>query len=445
MAIFDKGSFSARFKTDNLRPSTILNPQQRVTLINYIPKRKYKEITNTMQKNILDEVHDYVGRFIAYPSEHARVADVSWIAHTYLTKAFEELGYTTPRLLIISPAKRSGKSRFIDITALLVQSPDSMISPSPASLYTSIECSEKIPTLLIDEVGRILERKDISEFLTIVEAGFQPGRTIPRVTFNAEGKRKIERFKVYAPMLMAGIDNGRMPDTILDRSIILRMKRNIGTRLSYRPRKHAANGQALAEKLATWASEVIDKVKEIEPVMPHELNDREQDKWEPLFIVGQLADVTDVTDVTNVTAVSGGWLDRIRLASLELSKEDKDTDPASNSELLLKDICNIIHDDDFGSKDRIRTADVTGKLHAIDESPWSNYNFGRPLDGSGLARLLKPYGIRPKTIRFDKETDKGYYKSDFEDAFKRYLGVHQETPVTYVTDVTSVTKPIMYF
>jgi len=130
---------------------------------------------------------------------------------------------------------------------------------------------------------------------------------------------------------------------------------------------------------------------------------------------------------------------------LELSKEDKDTDPASNSELLLKDICNIIHDGDFGSKDRIKTADVTGKLHSIDESPWSNYNFGRPLDGSGLARLLRPYGIRPKTIRFDKETDKGYYKSDFEDAFKRYLGVQPETPVTYVTDVTPVTKPIIYF
>lgn len=398
-----------------------------------------------MQKNILDDVYDYVGRFIAYPSEHAKVADVAWIAHTYLTKQFEELGYTTPRLLIISPAKRSGKSRFIDITALLVQSPDSMISPSPASLYTSIECSEVIPTLLIDEVGRILERKDISEFLTIVEAGFQPGRTIPRVTFNTEGKRKLERFKVYAPMLMAGIDNGRMPDTITDRSIILRMRRNIGARLSYRPRRHAAEGQALAEKLAVWATEVIDRVKEIEPVMPDQLNDREQDKWEPLFIVGQLADVTDVTDVTNVTAVSGGWLDRIRLAALDLSKEDKDTEETSKSELMLKDIDNVFRNNDFGKIDRIKTVEILSKLNNIDESPWSTYNYGKPLEGGGLARILKPYHIRPRTIRFDKDTDKGYYKSDFEDAFKRYLGVHPETPVTPVTYVTPVTQPIIYF
>jgi hypothetical protein len=48
----------------------------------------------------------------------------------------------------------------------------------------------------------------------------------------------------------------------------------------------------------------------------------------------------------------------------------------------------------------------------------------------GLARLLKPFGIRPATLRFQKEgksgdnpsiTDKGYLRSQFEDVFSRYL------------------------
>ena len=80
------------------------------------------------------------------------------------------------------------------------------------------------------------------------------------------------------------------------------------------------------------------------------------------------------------------------------------------------------------------------KLNSIDESSWSSFNYGRPLDGSGLAKLLRPYGIKPKTIRFDKETDKGYYTSDFEDAWKRYLGTPPEMPVTHVTEVTFVTQ-----
>jgi hypothetical protein len=233
-------------------------------------------------------------------------------------------------------------------------------------------------------------------------------------------------------MLMAGIDNGRMPETITGRSVILRMKRNIGKRLSYRPRKHKAEGAALAGKLAAWSKTVFDKVQDIEPIMPDQLNDREQDKWEPLFIVGQLADVTTVTPVTDVTG-NLGWLERIKDAALELSEEDKDTDTTSKSELLLKDIENI-------SFDKISTFNLLIEINKIDESSWSTYNFGKPLDGGGLARLLRPYGIKPKTIRFDKDTDKGYYRSDFEDAFKRYLGVRPETPVTPVTPVTLVTE-----
>src|SRR5258708_7843870 len=112
------------------------------------------------QENILDAIYNYVSKFIVYPSEHAKVAHVAWIAHTGLLLAF----YATPRLMILSPEKRSGKTRLLEITKLLVQNPIGMVSPSPASLYTLIEGSEVAPTLLIDEVGRLLERKDISDF-----------------------------------------------------------------------------------------------------------------------------------------------------------------------------------------------------------------------------------------------------------------------------------------
>src|SRR5579872_6618200 len=113
------------------------------------------------EKTILDELYDFVGKFIAYPSEHARIAHVAWIAHTYLLPAF----YATPRLAVLSPEKRSGKTRLLEITKLLVQNPVAMVSPSPAALYTLVEASEVTPTFLIDEIGRLLEKKDISDFI----------------------------------------------------------------------------------------------------------------------------------------------------------------------------------------------------------------------------------------------------------------------------------------
>ena len=47
---------------------------------------------------------------------------------------------------------------------------------------------------------------------------------------------------------------------------------------------------------------------------------------------------------------------------------------------------------------------------------------GKPLDARSLARLLKPFDIRPHGLRLeDGITPKGYYIRDFADAWSRYL------------------------
>ena len=43
-----------------------------------------------------------------------------------------------------------------------------------------------------------------------------------------------------------------------------------------------------------------------------------------------------------------------------------------------------------------------------------------PLTSHSLARLLKPYGIRPRSIRIGPQTPKGYLCEDFSDAWGRY-------------------------
>ena len=39
---------------------------------------------------LLDQVYAFLGRFVAYPSEHARVAHTLWIAHAHAMDAFAE-------------------------------------------------------------------------------------------------------------------------------------------------------------------------------------------------------------------------------------------------------------------------------------------------------------------------------------------------------------------
>ena len=55
-------------------------------------------------------------------------------------------------------------------------------------------------------------------------------------------------------------------------------------------------------------------------------------------------------------------------------------------------------------------------------SPWAEYRGGKPITKAQIARLLKPFGVSPGTIRLDDgHTPKGYYLTAFSDAFARYL------------------------
>jgi hypothetical protein len=66
---------------------------------------------------------------------------------------------------------------------------------------------------------------------------------------------------------------------------------------------------------------------------------------------------------------------------------------------------------------KIASSHLVKALNEVEESPWG----GWPLGTRGLARRLKPYGVRPAQIRVGERTLKGYRAADFEDPFGRYL------------------------
>jgi hypothetical protein len=56
---------------------------------------------------LLDELDNYLARYVAFPSIEARHAVALWVVHCHAVDAFE----STPRLALISPEKGSGKTR----------------------------------------------------------------------------------------------------------------------------------------------------------------------------------------------------------------------------------------------------------------------------------------------------------------------------------------------
>ena len=80
---------------------------------------------------VLRRVHDFLGRFVAYPSAHAQIAHALWIVHAHLMDRWD----STPRLAFLSPEPGSGKTRALEITELLVPGAVAAINVSPAYLF----------------------------------------------------------------------------------------------------------------------------------------------------------------------------------------------------------------------------------------------------------------------------------------------------------------------
>ena len=78
--------------------------------------------------------------------------------------------------------------------------------------------------------------------------------------------------------------------------------------------------------------------------------------------------------------------------------------------------------------DRLPSARLCDLLAAQEEAPWGEMR-GKPITPHALAPLLKPYGIRPRTVRLPEgNTPRGYHREDFKDAWSRYTRDQTATP-----------------
>ena len=95
------------------------------------------------------------------------------------------------------------------------------------------------------------------------------------------------RFSTWGAKAIALI--GKLPDTLADRSIEVRLKRKLPGE-SVEKVRHADPElfHSLAQRCARWAADHIDQIRAARPSMPEALNDRAQDSWEPLIAIAEL-------------------------------------------------------------------------------------------------------------------------------------------------------------
>ncbi len=203
---------------------------------------------------------------------------------------------------------------------------------------------------------------------------------------------------------IAGINAIKLAETVTSRSIVFELRRKTASESVERLRRAEAGlFETLARKLARFAEDYSQQVKEARPALPDALGDREQDNFEPLLQIASVA--------------GGHWPDTALNTALRLSGATQI--PISSANELLADIQEV-----FEAKQviKITTTELINALCEDIEKSWATYNRGKQLSPRQLSTKLKDYGITSKTIRINGyETAKGFEYEQFNDAFERYL------------------------
>ncbi len=367
---------------------------------------------------LLSRVESFLARFVAYPSEHARVAHTLWVFHAHLMHAWE----STPRIAFLSIEPGSGKSRALEVTELLVPRPIHAVNASPAYLFRKVSDPAGPPTILFDEIDTIFgpKAKDNEDIRGMLNAGHRRGAMAGRCVVRGKVV-ETEELPAYCAVALAGL--GELPDTILSRSVIVRMRRRAPHERvePFRHRLHAPEGHELRDHLEAWAAEVAPLVRNAWPDMPEGIEDRNADVWEPLLAVADVADSgPDIAD--------NSWSTRARVAAVALVAELQDSTPSLGVRLLA-DVRAVF---EATSRPSLATEELLAELREIEDGPWADLR-GKALDSRGLSRRLKPYDVKPKTIRVGDSTPRGYTRDDFIDAWSRYLPQPPDRSATSAT------------
>lgn len=344
--------------------------------------------------DLLDKVLLALRKYIIFPSDDDAIAVTLWIAATHAQPAWEH----APRLAAVSPAKRCGKSRLMDIVELLVHQPLITVNISPAALVRSIGRDDP-PTIMLDEADTVFGKKAVADthedLRGLLNAGHQRNR--PYIRWDMI-KREPESCATFSMAMLAGI--GDLPDTIMDRAVVIRMRRRAPgeTVANFRTRRDTPALHKLRTELNTWVRRVISQLAAHEPKMPVE--DRQADTWTPLVSIAD--------------AASGEWPERARKTVLAMCAA-AETEEQTIGQRLLEDIRTI-----FGESPNMHTSTLIEALHKIEDGPWADW-YGKPFSANDLAKRLREYGVKSAFVRVDGTQRKGWRREDLDDVWLRYL------------------------
>jgi hypothetical protein len=296
----------------------------------------------------------------------------------------------SPILAAVSVEPDSGKTTLLAVLQFIVPKPFVSVEPTGPSVYRTVDRDH--PTLVIDEADDLFQRK--SDLRAIINAGWSRGTRIPRQGY---------WFDPFCPKILGVLGKTKLPRTVASRSIILRMwpKKADETVVDF---AYSDDNEfaTVRRKLARWAADNGDAIKELQPPQPPGFNNRLSANWRLLLQIAQHA--------------GDDWPEKARRAAVSLSRAPFE----SSWGVQLLGAMRVM----FANRAQITSQEVVDGLLADPDSLWHEYRGRGPITKHQVAALLKDFEIRPVVVHPTRRATlsrHGYRTAQFEDVFARFL------------------------
>ena len=372
---------------DKKRNSPLLDDVQGDELENGVEAWHESVIGEELAREIMELFETHV-----ILSEECIIALTLWVFGSYCFDAFNIF----PKLLITSPIKRCGKSTVLKILFCITHRALLASNASAASIFRGVDLWK--PTLLIDEGDSFI--KNDEELRGIINSGHSKETAYVLRVEGDSNNRTPKRFSTWSPMAIAMIKNPA--DTILDRSIVIHLRRKLSSEHVTRwGMNNYEKFKILRQKLKRWANDNFMALKNSEPSIANIGNDRAADNWVLLTAIAKL--------------LGSEFLKKAEISMRKLIVID---DEECISVKLLCDIKSIFETMNISE---IHSDILVSKLIALADSFWAEYKNNAPITKNGLAKILRSFGIKSKQLWINEQNKNGYKLIDFQDVFIRYI------------------------
>jgi hypothetical protein len=358
--------------------------------------------------SLLRDIIRRIRRHVVLPDDDALIIAL-WVMFAWV---HDEVATHSPILLITSAEPESGKTTTLNLVSYLAPRSISSVEISKAALYRSIQLWQ--PSFIIDEFDNVLSSNDNdkAELRSVINSGHVRGQGVIRCVTD---EHKPEVFPTFCPKAI-GMVGRKLPATTLGRSIIVELRRRIRDEpIEKFAHKDDTELAVLRRRLSRWAMDNVNTLRDPKPSMPEVFINRRVDNWRILLAIADLCSGAEE------------WGDKARRAATRLEGA---SDVSSVGVRLLTDIKRIFDEDGC---DCILSATLVTRLKEDVEQPWAEWNRGKGLTQNSLAVLLSGgggrgrasrggFGIRSGDVHLPGDVHgKGYKRSQFEEAWARYL------------------------